>query len=172
VGRERLTFGMPGDEATFEPLDASQLTAWLARSRAAYIGERVASGDTAEEATASADAALERSFPRGAPAPGQLVGRASVGGEPVGWLWVGPVGSDPTRWWVWDIEIDEQARGHGHGRKVMILAENLGRAHRATSIGLNVFAHNTVARELYASLGYAETSVQMRKTLDPPIGAG
>ncbi|MCU1494550.1 MAG: sortase-like acyltransferase [Acidimicrobiaceae bacterium] len=48
----------------------------------------------------------------------------------------------------------------------MLLAENLARANGATSIGLNVFAHNRVARDLYSSLGYRETSVQMRKELD------
>jgi ribosomal protein S18 acetylase RimI-like enzyme len=49
----------------------------------------------------------------------------------------------------------------------MLLAEELARTQGATSIGLNVFAHNVVARELYSSLGYTETSVQMRKGLNP-----
>jgi ribosomal protein S18 acetylase RimI-like enzyme len=172
VRSPRLGFGIPDDEVTFELLDASELPAWLARSRAAYIDGRMASGDTPEEATANADASLERSFPAGTPVPGQLVGRVKSGGEPIGWLWLGQLGSDQTRWWVWEVEVDEKLRGHGNGRKMMVLAENLARNHGATSIGLNVFAHNTVARELYASLGYAETSVQMRKTLDTSTNTG
>jgi RimJ/RimL family protein N-acetyltransferase len=47
----------------------------------------------------------------------------------------------------------------------MELADRLAREHGARSIGLNVFAHNTVARTLYASLGYDEAAVVMRKDL-------
>ena len=47
----------------------------------------------------------------------------------------------------------------------MLLAEDLARASAATSIGLNVFAHNVQARNLYSSLGYQEASIQMRKDL-------
>ena len=61
--------------------------------------------------------------------------------------------------------IDEEFRGRGLGRKAMVLAEELARAHGAVTIGLNVVAHNRVARDLYTSLGYEDTSVQMRKTL-------
>jgi len=52
----------------------------------------------------------------------------------------------------------------------MLLAEELARTNGALSIGLNVFADNTVARNLYASLGYRETSVHMRKQLSPSPG--
>lgn len=43
--------------------------------------------------------------------------------------------------------------------------EQLARAAGATTIGLNVFANNVVARSLYSSLNYQESSVQMRKAL-------
>lgn len=61
--------------------------------------------------------------------------------------------------------IEEQFRGRGLGRQAMLLAEDLARASAATSIGLNVFAHNVQARNLYSSLGYQEASIQMRKDL-------
>jgi len=82
-------------------------------------------------------------------------------------LWIGPYSDDPQRWWVWNIEIDDAHRRKGLGRKAMLLAENLARDNGANSIGLNVFAHNRVARNLYQSLGYEESSVQMRKALLP-----
>jgi ribosomal protein S18 acetylase RimI-like enzyme len=155
------------DEMTFAPFDPEELGEWLHRERASYIQERINSGDTPEEATANADLSLERSFPGGSPGALQMVGRVLCGSEHVGELWIGPFGSDPRRWWVWNIVIDEQKRARGYGRKTMILAEELAAARGATSIGLNVFAHNSVARHLYQSLGYEETSVQMRKVLDP-----
>ena len=131
-------------EMTFEAFHPEALGEWLQRERATYIQERINAGDTREEATASADLAIERSFPGGSPRRGQMVGRVVYGGEHVGDLWIGPFGSDPSRWWVWDIVIDEPKRGRGFGRKTMILAEELATAHGATSIGLNVFARNAV----------------------------
>jgi predicted GNAT family acetyltransferase len=47
----------------------------------------------------------------------------------------------------------------------MQLAETIATDGGATSLGLNVFAHNAVARALYASMGYEESSIQMRKKL-------
>ncbi len=153
-------------DATFDPLADADLASWLAQTQQTYVTERVASGDTLAEATANANANMERLFPGGRPAPGQLVGRVVCDGGPVGELWVGPAGNDPQRWWVWNIEVDEGHRGKGYGRKAMLLAEQLARTNGATTLGLNVFGHNHVARSLYTSLGYAESSVQMRKALN------
>jgi hypothetical protein len=47
----------------------------------------------------------------------------------------------------------------------MKLAEQLALQNGASSIGLNVFAQNHVARNLYLSLGYEESSIAMRKAL-------
>jgi ribosomal protein S18 acetylase RimI-like enzyme len=150
----------------FEPLAGAALAAWLAATRTEYIAERMESGDSQAEAVANADASYQRLFPGGTPAPGQLVGRLVAREGSIGHLWVGPLGSDPDRWWVWDVAIEPGFRGQGHGRAAMELAERLARDHGATSLGLNVFGHNTVARRLYASLGYAEAAVVMRKDLD------
>lgn len=75
---------------------------------------------------------------------------------------------------MWDVVIDEDQRGRGLGRQAMLLAEELARQGGATTFGLNVFANNVVARNLYTSLEYEETSVQMRKPLlshHPPRNA-
>jgi ribosomal protein S18 acetylase RimI-like enzyme len=151
------------DEVQFEPFNSRDLAEWLVRNNSEYIEERVAAGDSPEEAKANAEASWRRTFPNGSPAPGQLAGRLVWGGQRIGELWVGRFGSDPERWWVWDVRVDEPFRGRGLGRQAMLLAEELARTNGAVSIGLNVFADNTVARNLYASLGYRESSVHMRK---------
>ena len=156
------------DDLTFQPFDQDDLTEWLARSKAEYIEERVASGDTRDEANANADASMERTFPDGMTSSSQRVGRLIVAGECIGELWVGQFGDDPERWWVWNVQIDEQCRGRGLGRKAMLLAEELARAGGAVTIGLNVFADNVVARHLYSLLGYRESAIQMRKYLTGP----
>jgi ribosomal protein S18 acetylase RimI-like enzyme len=153
------------DELTFEPFEPTDLAEWLARSNSEYIAERVSAGDTPEEAAANAEDSMRRTFPDGSPAPGQSAGRLLLDGQAIGELWVGPSGADPERWWVWNVRLDETFRGRGLGRRAMLIAEDLARSNGALSIGLNVFAHNRVARNLYDSLGYRETSVQMRKEL-------
>jgi GNAT superfamily N-acetyltransferase len=149
----------------FSSFDAPDLAHWLVDTRANYIKARTGAGDSIQEAEANADRTLNELLPGGSPAHGQLVGRVLAHQEPVGTLWVGQAGSDAERWWVWDIVINEDRRGQGLGRAAMVLAEELARAQGARTIGLNVFAGNTVARTLYGSLGYEETTVQMRKEL-------
>jgi ribosomal protein S18 acetylase RimI-like enzyme len=149
----------------FEPLTGAALAAWLASTRKDYIAERMEAGDSEAEAVANADAGYQRNFPGGQPAEGQLVGLVIAPEGPVGHLWIGPAGTDPGRWWVWDVAIEAAFRGRGYGRAAMELAEQLARAHGASTIGLNVFGRNHVARQLYTSLGYAEAAVVMRKDL-------
>ncbi len=69
---------------------------------------------------------------------------------------------------IYDVEIDEAHRGKGYGRAAMELAEEQARALGIGRIELNVFGGNEVARKLYLSLGYVETSVQMGKDLERP----
>ena len=156
---------MTGPEVEFEPMTGDALASWLERSRADYVAERMASGDSAAEAEGNADANFERLMPGGNPAAGQLIGHVRGPDGVIGHLWLGPAGSDPARWWVWDVAIEPEFRGRGFGRAAMELADLLARTHGATTIGLNVFGHNVVARNLYASLGYVEASVVMRKDL-------
>ena len=156
------------DELTFDQFDQADLTEWLARSNAEYIEERVSSGDTPEEARENAQASMERTFPGGVTSPAQRAGRLVLAGECIGELWVGQFGDDPERWWVWNVRIEDQFQGRGLGRRAMLIAEDLARAGGAVTLGLNVFAHNVVARNLYSSLGYKEAALQMRKELAPP----
>ena len=173
-----------------------RLGPWIARSQAEYERSRLASGEAAEIAAEAARASFERNFPGGRPAPGHLVhdvvatasgedgdgdgdgagaeagaeagaGAGEDGGTVVGVLWIGPFAGGSDAWWVWDVEIDEQHRGAGHGRAAMQLAEEEAARHGAATLGLNVFGYNTAARALYESLGYETTAVQMRK----PVGA-
>ena len=80
-----------------------------------------------------------------------------------------------TLWWgadrgggesfIYDITIDPDHQGRGYGRATMRLAEDEARSRGIGRIELNVFGGNDVARGLYRSLGYVETSVQMGKDL-------
>lgn len=67
---------------------------------------------------------------------------------------------------VSNIEIHENHRGKGYCRAAMQLPELAVAEQGAATLGLNVFGYNTVARDLYESLGYETVATQIRK----PIG--
>jgi ribosomal protein S18 acetylase RimI-like enzyme len=65
---------------------------------------------------------------------------------------------------VYDVAVDERARGRGLGRRAMEFAQEAGRR-RLARVALNVFGGNGAARGLYRSLGYREVAVWMAKDL-------
>lgn len=64
-----------------------------------------------------------------------------------------------------DIEVDEQHRNSGAGRRVLELAEDVARELGARRIELNVFGDNARAAHLYRSSGFEVTNIKMAKVL-------
>ena len=147
---------------------AEEYARWSAATLDAYVDEIVASGsmsrDAAEQKGRRDDAEL---LPEGLATPGQLIFRVEVDEQPVGWLWLALRNprAEAGVGFIYDITIDEALRGHGYGRAAMRLAEEKARRNGLHALALNVFGQNAIARGLYSSLGYRETSVQMRKDL-------
>lgn len=141
---------------------------WVQRAIIGYAGDKVRVGawpaDDAEERSAREFATL---LPQGLETPGHFLREVvTTDGAAVGVLWFGPVRDDvPGLAFIWDIEIDEAARGRGYGRAAMLALEPLARSLGFTSIALHVFGDNEVARNLYRSVGYAESDVSMRKSI-------
>jgi ribosomal protein S18 acetylase RimI-like enzyme len=153
-------------KVSLRPLTRAEFDEWLPRQLAGYAEQIAASGAMpVEEAWEKARRDTARAFSAGYDTPRQVMFRVLAGEEPVGWLWLGVPGPDPDPLmaWVYDIEVDENYRGRGYGRAAMLAAEHEARARGMTSLGLNVFGQNTVARGLYESLGYEVTSLQMKK---------
>jgi len=151
---------------TLQAMSPEDIGPWLEQSRADHIADRVDTGEDPETARRITNAASDRLFPGGLPAPGQFVFLVTEDGLPVGSVWIG-AGQDgpPDVWFLWSIEIDVAARGHGLGRQAVGLVEDFARKSGATKLELNVFGNNSVARALYESLGYRITTIQMSKLL-------
>ncbi|HEY8676886.1 MAG TPA: GNAT family N-acetyltransferase [Candidatus Dormibacteraeota bacterium] len=153
---------------TLRQPEADEYAAWKAADYSGYVEEIVASGsmsrEAAEEKGRREDAEL---LPDGWATSGQLIFRVDVDGQSVGWLWLALQSprAEAGVGFIYDITIDEALRGRGYGRTAMQLAEDEARRHGLHALALNVFGQNAIARALYSSLGYAETSVQMRKEL-------
>lgn len=142
--------------------------AFVESSKAGYAYDiSVHGGESEEFARRKSEEDHAAILPQGLDTPGHWIFVVEADGQPVGSLWLAerPHGRE-KECWIYGIEIDEAQRGKGYGRAAMQLAEVEARSHGLARLALNVFGGNEVARNLYRSLGYAETSVQMAKDLD------
>jgi ribosomal protein S18 acetylase RimI-like enzyme len=149
------------------PITLDEFPAFVAASKAGYAeGIEVHGGQTHEAAQQKADADFPAVLPLGLETPGHHIFVVEADGAAVGRLWLAERDNAGRRvLYVYDVSIDAEHRGRGYGRAAMRLAEGEARAQGIDRIELNVFGGNDVARGLYRSLGYVETSAQMRKDL-------
>jgi ribosomal protein S18 acetylase RimI-like enzyme len=151
---------------TLQPMPPDDVGPWLEQSKADHIADRVDTGEEPETARRNTNAISERLFPGGVPAEGQFVFLVTEDATPVGSVWLGAGEDDrPDVWFLWSIEIEVAARGHGLGRQAVRLAEEFARRRGAGKLELNVFGNNSVARSLYDGLGYRISTIQMSKVL-------
>lgn len=150
----------------YAPMGEDDVAMWLPESMAYYEAARLRAGDSPEEAAAGRRATLDRFFPDGRHLiAGQHLFAILVDGEDVGWLWLGPWSEGGDQWWVWDIHIREPHRRRGFARAAMDFAAEFAKEHGSPTLGLNVFAFNLPAIELYESLGFEAASLHMTKSL-------
>jgi ribosomal protein S18 acetylase RimI-like enzyme len=159
---------MPDPQALrLRPILAEEFPAFVAASKAGYASDiEVHGGQTHEAAREKAEADFPAVLPQGLDTPGHAIFVVEADGAVVGRLWLAERELGGRRvLYIYDISIDPGHQGRGYGRATMKLAEEEARARGIGRIELNVFGGNEVARSLYRSLGYAETSVQMGKDL-------
>ncbi|MFE7816171.1 GNAT family N-acetyltransferase [Streptomyces sp. NPDC057433] len=144
------------------PMTDAEYGPWSAASETAYARSWTERG--VPEAEARAKAAKDRAtlLPGGRDSEGMILSVLEQEGTPVGTLWLSV---RAERAFVFDVEVGAAHRGRGHGRSLMQLAEAQSVAAGKRVLGLNVFAGNTPAERLYASLGYGTTQCTMHKHL-------
>ncbi|MFE0728902.1 GNAT family N-acetyltransferase [Streptomyces antibioticus] len=150
----------PGSRA--RPLTEAEYGPWRRHGLEEYTRDWSSRGVPEAEARAKAEQDTDALLPDGLATENMLISVLEHEGERVGVLWLGVAGE---RAYVYDVETGEPHRGRGHGRSLMLLAETQAVAAGKHVIGLNVFAGNTPAERLYASLGYVPVSHTMYKPL-------
>ncbi|MFI7385737.1 GNAT family N-acetyltransferase [Streptomyces sp. NPDC049813] len=135
---------------------------WLVQAEERYARTVVERGASPQEARAKAARDHAALLPEGIATPDVLISVLEHDARQVGTLWVAQRHDGA---YVYDVEVAPDHRGRGHGRTLMLVAEGDAIAAGATRIGLNVFAGNTPALSLYASLGYAPTRIHLYKHL-------
>jgi ribosomal protein S18 acetylase RimI-like enzyme len=152
--------------ARLRPLHEDELETWVAASTAGYAASIEHDGGLAHDvAQRKANEDFAQLVPDGRIPDGHDVFVVEEDGEPVGRLWVAERELDGGRraLMVYEVAIDEHARGRGLGRLAMEYAAEEARRRGLGSVGLNVFGANDGARSLYRSLGYREVAVWMEK---------
>ena len=142
----------------------NEFSVYRRRAISEYAAEHVRAGNWKPE-TAEQRAAQETDelLSAGVDTPGMVLLVGQAGAEVVGLVWVGRAPGKRAGWWIYDIEVVPDQRGHGYGRSLLGAAECEAQRYGGDSIGLNVFGGNDVARGLYESSGYQVASIQMRK---------
>ncbi|NJP48947.1 GNAT family N-acetyltransferase [Streptomyces sp. SBST2-5] len=135
---------------------------WLAQGREDFARQWIERGVPEAEARAKSERDHAELLPEGRATEGMLFSVLEHQGSAVGNLWLSVRGEQA---FVFDVETRSAHRGRGHGRSLMLLAEAQAVAAGKRTIGLNVFAGNTPAERLYASLGYRTTRYAMYKHL-------
>jgi GNAT superfamily N-acetyltransferase len=156
------TIGDPG-ELELRPMTEPEFAAYFGDMREGYTQELVGAGMSPEAAETQSRTQTAELIPDGLASEGQEFFTGWVGDAVVGTLWLS---TERPMAFVYNVEVAQRERGRGYGRALMNAGALWSRDHGHPFLGLNVFAHNPVARALYDSLGYAVT-VDYR-TVDVP----
>jgi ribosomal protein S18 acetylase RimI-like enzyme len=154
-------------ELRLRPMTADELPAYIAQLEVDYTVElHESTGISLEAAKQESRQSTVDTFPDGRIGEHEQVWVAEdAAGARVGVLWLAhrEPGTSKEHVWIYDIEVDEARRGEGWGRKLLALAESQTRALGLTSLRLNVFGQNSIARQLYRTQGFTESRVTMVK---------
>ncbi len=141
---------------------------WMTRSTSAYAKDKkIANGYSDEEAQKIAKLDFDRLLPNGLDTKDSYLFTAkNKAAEWLGFLWFNVKGEGRAkRAFIYDIIIEDKYRGQGHGKKLMLLLEDELKKIHVNRVGLHVFGFNERAINLYKSLGYTVTDLQMEKKI-------
>ncbi|MFE0179137.1 GNAT family N-acetyltransferase [Streptomyces sp. NPDC059002] len=150
------------DGVAWRPMTEDEYGPWLAHEEDGYTRDWIERGVPEAAARAKAAADHARHLPQGLATPDTWLSVLTRHGVRVGTLWLGVIGDEA---FVFSVEVEEEHRGQGLGRSLMLCAEAQARAAGRNRVGLNVFAGNAPALRLYESLGYEPTSYYLYKHL-------
>ena len=132
-----------------------------------YAADNVRAGYWDEsEALEKSHRQIESLLPQGLQTKDHYVYTLVEGDRAVGMIWLkAQLDRAVKSGFIFDVLVDEKFRGRGYGKQLMSLIEEKARELGLKSIGLHVFAYNKVAKNLYESIGYEVSSLNMLKKL-------
>lgn len=132
-----------------------------------YATEKVAAGRCSpEEAMRESIEEVAKLLPNDLESAGQFIFVAELENERIGTIWMN-LNTElevPRAFGVY-IEIEPTLRGQGLGRELMYATRLECRKLGARGFALSVFGHNSIARNLYESLGFEVTETLKKAVL-------
>ena len=150
------------------PMTQSEYEEYYEHLISGYAADNVRAGYWDEsEALEKSRKETERLLPQGLQSKDHYLFSLYDGDQAVGVIWLKANVDRPVKsGFIFDVEIKEEFRGKGYGKQIMLLIEEKARELGLKSIGLHVFAYNKVAKNLYESIGYETSSLNMIKKLE------
>jgi len=151
------------------PMTETEYDRWLDKSVGEYADDKIKAGAwTPEDALERSRQDFARLLPEGVRSRGHhlFTLEDEAAGKKVGVIWVAEVDWGKPIAFIYDIVVDEAERGKGYGKQAMLALEDVVRSLGLDEIGLHVFGHNTIARDLYLKVGYEITDLNMVKKLE------
>ncbi len=150
------------------PMTESEFNFWLPRSRRSYAADKMkANGLAQDEADKVAAEGFNQMLSQGINSKNNFLYSAKDAQQNIlGFIWFCVLSIEGhRRAYICDVIIEEQYRGKGYGRQVMMLVEQEIKKQGLNRVGLHVFGFNERAIKLYKSMGYLTTDIEMEKTL-------
>jgi ribosomal protein S18 acetylase RimI-like enzyme len=153
--------------STARPMTEEDFPVWRERGKPSLVRMLTERGIPADQIERRAEESTLALLPEGVATRGAVLRVLVHEGADVGTVWIDVERSPRTDAdsYVYEVEVDEDRRGLGHGRTLMLIAERECLAAGAHVLGLNVYAHNTPALRLYSSLGYRTAELHLYKRL-------
>lgn len=149
-------------------MSGKEYNVWAPRSQASYAADKMkANRLTKAEAEKIAHDDFKQMLPDGLGSKDNFLFAAKDESQKIiGFIWFCVRGAEGNRRaFVCDVIVEENYRGKGFGKKIMLLAEKEAQSQGLRRIGLHVFGFNETAIHLYKSLGYTTTDLTMEKDL-------
>jgi len=149
------------------PMTQPEYEAFVERAIPEYAADNVRAGYWSKsEALEKSREGYEKLLPKGLQTENHFLYTLYDADEAVGMIWIRANLESPTKnGFIFELYVDEKFRGKGYGKQAMLLIEEKARELGLKSLGLHVFAVNTVARNLYEKVGYEVSSLNMTKKL-------
>jgi ribosomal protein S18 acetylase RimI-like enzyme len=150
------------------PMTQPEYDVFIERLIPDYAADNVRAGYWSEaEALEKARKQTESLLPQGLQTKDHYFYTLYDDNNAIGMIWMRVEFDRPMKsGFIFEVRIEEKFRGKGYGREIMSLIEEKARELGIKKMGLHVFAYNTVARNLYESLGYEISSLNMLKSLE------
>lgn len=150
------------------PMNEKDFQGYLEFSVKNYAEEKVKSGNWPQEGSFErSEKEFKKLLPNGLKTADNYLFSAMDSKTNVGMIWIAKRKDDGINdiIWIYDIVVEHEERGKGHGYEIMKALETKTKEFSLSTIKLHVFGHNAPAISLYRKLGYSITNMIMEKTL-------